>query len=79
MHGHPTAVVRFAGMRLLFATIILPVLGACGGTEPAPDEANNFANADIEILPPDESAVISSEDLNDGVTEPTAEENAVAQ
>ena len=66
-------------MRLRFALIVLPALAACGGPEPVAEEANNFANAEIEILPADESAATSSEDLNDGVTEPTAAENAAAE
>ena len=66
-------------MRIWFALIVLPALAACGGPDPVAEEANNFANADIEILPPDESVETSSEDLNDGVTEPTAAENAAAE
>jgi hypothetical protein len=70
-----------AGWKTLLI-VSLGALAACGNNdEQAPPEENALvgggnipANADIEALPADESSTTSSEELINGVDEPTAGE-----
>jgi hypothetical protein len=69
-----------AGWKTLLI-VSLGALAACGNNdEQAPVEQNALvggnipANADIEALPADESSTTSSEELINGVDEPTANE-----
>ncbi len=68
-----------AGWKTLLV-ISLGALAACGNNEQPPPEQNALvggnipANADIEALPADESSTTSSEELINGVDEPTANE-----
>ena len=68
-----------AGWKTLLV-ISLGALAACENNEQPPPEQNALvggnipANADIEALPADESSTTSSEELINGVDEPTANE-----
>jgi hypothetical protein len=60
-------------MRSADSLALILLLGACG--QQAPEAGNEIvANAPVEIeaLPPDESAVTTSEELANGVNEPDA-------
>ena len=51
-----------------FALAMAIALAACSEAEQAP--VNNSTAADIEVLPADESAATTSEELQNGVNEP---------
>jgi hypothetical protein len=53
--------------RLSFLITAAAALAACGGPDPVADGANNIeANADVDVLPPDESVATPSDELANG-------------
>jgi hypothetical protein len=68
-----------AGVRA-FLIVSLAALAGCGNKDEQPIEQNALvggnipADADIEALPADESSATSSEELINGVDEPTVNE-----
>ena len=64
-------------MRAAARSLALLALAAAACGETARDDpANNAAVADVEALPPDESVATTSEELANGVDEPSANELA---
>jgi hypothetical protein len=59
--------IRFVFPIVTIAAIMS--MGACSGTEPVADEANNAGTVDISVLPPDESATTTANELDNGIGE----------
>ena len=61
--------------RVILASLAL-LLCACGGRDPVDDDANDAGTADIETLPPDESATTPANALENGVANEASADTA---
>lgn len=64
-------------LRAIFPIVTIAsvaTLVACSGQDPVAPEANNVAaQSDVDVLPPDESAITPTNDLANGVDQPVVE------